>query len=169
MDKELFKRATTLPKATKAGKPKPTIPSEERALYMQLKAGIYAGRHTDPRLINMSPKFPAFSSYSNFLEDLLHVWAKAKDPRHALCYAKIDVRGVMRNGTYTATKATKGIEDVQLLIHGTLVAVEVKAGKDVQSDAQKERQSALQASGAHYLIAKDGNIIEQLEKLYSNE
>ncbi len=58
--------------------------------------------------------------------------------------------GMHRHGT---TK--KGFSDVQGCYNGIALYVEVKIGRDRQSDYQKEFQKKITASGGLYFIAKD--------------
>jgi hypothetical protein len=49
----------------------------------------------------------------------------------------------------------KGLPDVQGVMKGKYLGIEVKIGKDVQSEHQKRIESELIASGGLYFIAKD--------------
>ncbi len=48
----------------------------------------------------------------------------------------------------------KGLPDIIACFHGRCVWIEVKAGKDRQSDDQKKRQFELERAGGVYLIAR---------------
>ena len=50
---------------------------------------------------------------------------------------------------------TKGSADVSAIIAGRSVKIEVKAGKDRQSEVQREYQRKVEAAGGIYLIATD--------------
>jgi hypothetical protein len=102
-----------------------------------------------------------WKSYSNFLEDLISLWAKNR----GYSASKVDVRGTYRDGQYMPTKSTKGVADVLILANGLFIAVEVKAGKDRQSEHQKKWQEGIEANKGLYLIAKDTSIIQQLNTL----
>ena len=56
---------------------------------------------------------------------------------------------------YIPTTGTKGSADISATIKGRSVKIEVKIGKDRQSEYQKEYQRKVEASGGIYLIAKD--------------
>ncbi|QEL01111.1 hypothetical protein FKG96_09925 [Olivibacter sp. LS-1] len=50
---------------------------------------------------------------------------------------------------------TKGSADISATIKGRSVKIEVKFGKDVQSEAQRQYQESVERSGGIYYIAKD--------------
>ena len=93
-------------------------------------------------------KMPAWKRYSNMLEQCIQMWAQA----HGHSAVKIDVGGTFRKGKYTKTKATKGVEDIQLIVNGKFIAIEVKAGKDRMGKAQVKRQAECNAQGVPYLV-----------------
>jgi len=75
---------------------------------------------------------------------------------------KINNMGVMRNGKWTRSGTRKGIADIMAgkpikvgdrTISAT-VAIEVKIGKDRQSEAQKKIEAEVVKSGGFYIIAK---------------
>lgn len=78
--------------------------------------------------------------------------------------ARINVMGVwdQSKGMFRTSGSTKGIEDIDITLPVTIagisigvkVAVEVKIGKDIQSDDQIQRMQSLHKCGAHYIIAK---------------
>jgi hypothetical protein len=59
------------------------------------------------------------------------------------------------SGQYIPGTGTKGTADISATIKGKSVKIEVKFGKDRQSEAQKEYQSTIERSGGIYYIAKD--------------
>lgn len=69
----------------------------------------------------------------------------------------VDVIGIQRNfnGKYIPGTGLNGTADISATICGRSVAVEVKIGKDRQSDAQKEYQQRIENAGGLYVIAKD--------------
>lgn len=50
---------------------------------------------------------------------------------------------------------TKGSADISATIRGRSVKIEVKIGKDTQSEAQKQYQASIEAAGGIYYIARD--------------
>ncbi len=69
-----------------------------------------------------------------------------------------DIQGTTKqigSGQYIPGTGTKGTADISATIKGKSVKIEVKFGKDRQSEAQKEYQSTIERSGGIYYIAKD--------------
>jgi len=57
--------------------------------------------------------------------------------------------------TYIPGTGTKGSADISATIKGRSVKIEVKIGKDRQSEHQKEYQTKIEFAGGIYYIAKD--------------
>ena len=57
--------------------------------------------------------------------------------------------------TWTKGTSTAGSADISATIKGRSVKIEVKIGKDRQSDAQKRYQENIEKAGGIYIIAKD--------------
>ena len=69
-----------------------------------------------------------------------------------------DVVGITRRVgsiTWVKSTSTRGSADISATIKGRSVKIEVKIGKDRQSQAQKEYQQAVEQAGGLYVIAKD--------------
>lgn len=58
---------------------------------------------------------------------------------------------------------TKGTADISATINGRAVKIEVKIGRDRQSEVQKEYQKQIERAGGMYIIARD---FEQFYKWY---
>jgi hypothetical protein len=58
-------------------------------------------------------------------------------------------------GKWTPGTGTKGTADISATIRGRSVKIEVKYGKDRQSDAQKQYQADVERAGGTYYIARD--------------
>lgn len=56
---------------------------------------------------------------------------------------------------YIPTSGQRGTADISATIQGRSVKIEVKIGRDRQSEYQKQYQSEVEASGGIYYIAKD--------------
>lgn len=70
---------------------------------------------------------------------------------HPINCAVIDVKGTYRPGIgYTFSGTTKGVSDLWLTIAGRSICLEVKIGKDRQSDHQKEFERRQKVAGGHY-------------------
>jgi hypothetical protein len=57
--------------------------------------------------------------------------------------------------TWTKGTSTAGSADISATIRGRSVKIEVKIGKDRQSDAQKRYQESIERAGGVYMIARD--------------
>ena len=58
-------------------------------------------------------------------------------------------------GKYTPSTGTKGSADISATIRGRSVKIEVKYGKDRQSEVQKKYQESIEAAGGTYFIARN--------------
>ena len=70
----------------------------------------------------------------------------------------IDVVGRSRTlgkGKWTKGTGTRGSSDISATIKGRSVKIEVKFGKDKQSDHQKSYQESIEKAGGVYIIAKN--------------
>lgn len=68
--------------------------------------------------------------------------------------------------TYIKGTSTNGTADISSIINGKSVKIEIKIGKDRQSEAQKKYQQATEKAGGIYLITKSfDEFMEQYKKL----
>ena len=76
---------------------------------------------------------------------------------HDECDAwRINSTGTYRDGIgFTQNKAIRGFADIIACLNGRCVAIEIKFGKDFQSEDQKAVQARFEASKGRYLIVKD--------------
>jgi len=58
-------------------------------------------------------------------------------------------------GTWTPSTSTKGSADISATIRGRSVKIEVKYGKDKQSEVQKRYQESIEQAGGTYFIARN--------------
>ena len=65
-----------------------------------------------------------------------------------------------RLNKFRSSGSTKGLADLQAIIQGRFIAIEIKIGKDKQSYIQKKRENEITASGGNYIIVKN---IEQFK------
>jgi hypothetical protein len=71
--------------------------------------------------------------------------------------------------TWTKGTSTAGSADISATIKGRSVKIEVKIGKDRQSDAQKRYQENIEKAGGIYIIAKDfDSFVEWYENFIQN-
>lgn len=69
-----------------------------------------------------------------------------------------DMDGITRvvgKGKYTPSGSTKGSADISATIYGRSVKIEIKYGRDVQSEAQKKYQKAIEDAGGIYIIVRE--------------
>lgn len=59
------------------------------------------------------------------------------------------------SGKWIPGTGTNGTADISATIHGRSVKIEVKIGRDKQSQAQKKYQKQIEKSGGIYFIARD--------------
>lgn len=95
-----------------------------------------------------------FVNLSGFLAERTGTEGRVIDNRKTYT----DVLG--RQKTIGAVKRIKtsgmvGSSDLKLYINGKIVAVEIKVGRDRQSQAQKEYQERMEKAGGIYLIIRD--------------
>jgi len=57
-------------------------------------------------------------------------------------------------GKWTPGQSTKGTADISATIRGRSVKIEVKFGRDVQSNVQKRYQESIEKAAGTYIIAK---------------
>ena len=70
---------------------------------------------------------------------------------------------------YIPGTGTVGSADLSAVIQGRAVKIEVKIGKDKQSEAQREYQQHIEAAGGVYIIAKDfDGFIDWYEKFIAS-
>lgn len=67
---------------------------------------------------------------------------------------------------WTHSQTMSGSADIHAVIAGRFVAIEIKYGKDKQSEAQKKYQEKVEQSGARYLIVKNfDHLIDAINNL----
>jgi len=71
--------------------------------------------------------------------------------------------------TWTKGTTTAGSADISATIRGRSVKIEVKVGKDRQSDAQKRYQESIERAGGVYMIARDfDSFVEWFDEFVKN-
>jgi hypothetical protein len=71
--------------------------------------------------------------------------------------------------TWTKSTSTKGSADISATIRGRSVKIEVKVGKDRQSEAQKKYQESIERAGGVYIIARDfDSFVEWFDEFIKN-
>lgn len=96
----------------------------------------------------------------NFLSMLGYQAERIRSEGRAIDNTKIYTDIVGRRKTvgsvkYIKSTSTNGTADISATIEGFSVKIEVKIGKDKQSDDQKKYQASVEQAGGIYYIAKD--------------
>lgn len=68
---------------------------------------------------------------------------------------KTSLGTIQGKSTYLPSTGTKGSADISAIIYGVSVLIEVKMGKDRQSDHQKKYEKDVTKAGGFYFIAHD--------------
>lgn len=87
---------------------------------------------------------------ANGLAGCIEVWCKV----HGAFYQRQNSQGQYdsRLKIWRKSGTTKGIADVQVTFQGKTYNLEIKVGKDRQSEVQKEVERKIKAAGGHYAI-----------------
>jgi hypothetical protein len=147
---------------------------EYKALLHELKLKRYAVTH---------PNFPP-----DYIPKTMYKDSTANGLTRAICdyinyngyqAERINTMGTAREKKTTAGKvigvtwtkgtSTAGSADISATIKGRSVKIEVKIGKDRQSEAQKRYQENIERAGGIYIIAKDfDSFVEWYENFIQN-
>lgn len=68
---------------------------------------------------------------------------------------RVNTTGIMRNGKYTKAGGTKGAADLNCIVKGKSLQVEIKIGNDKLRPAQIAQMEKVRAAGGLYYVAKD--------------
>ena len=95
-------------------------------------------------------KKPFRDDTANGLAGCIEAWAKI----HGAFYQRQNSQGQYdsRLKMWRKSGTTKGIADVQVTYKGRTYNLEIKVGKDRQSEVQKEVERKIKAAGGHYAI-----------------
>ena len=88
-----------------------------------------------------------FINYQGYQAERINTMGTARE--------KKTTAGKVIGVTWTKGTSTAGSADISATIKGRSVKIEVKIGKDRQSDAQKRYQDNIEKAGGTYIIAKD--------------
>ena len=93
----------------------------------------------------------AFINFSGFQAERINTMGVYREGK------KIQVGENSRQlkGTWTPSTSTKGSADISATIRGRSVKIEVKYGKDKQSEVQKRYQESIEQAGGTYFIARN--------------
>ena len=102
-----------------------------------------------------TPPTPKRTRQTSTTNDLTKAIANYITLRGGYCM-RINVAGFYRQDIgYIRSGSTVGVSDLIAVVNGRLVAIEIKTGKDTQSEAQKAVQAKIVAAKGVYLIARD--------------
>lgn len=95
----------------------------------------------------------AFIQMSGYQAERINTMGVYREP------AKVkDVDGISRTvgkGKWTKSTSTSGSADISATIKGRSVKIEIKYGRDVQSEAQRKYQESIEKAGGTYIIVKN--------------
>lgn len=98
-----------------------------------------------------------FINYQGYQAERINTMGTARE--------KKTTAGKVIGVTWTKGTSTAGSADISATIKGRSVKIEVKIGKDRQSEAQKRYQENIEKAGGIYIIAKD---FDSFVKWYEN-
>lgn len=117
---------------------------------------VYALAHTafsDSSANGLTKCITKFLTMSGWQAERINTMGTYRAPKQVT-----DMDGISRvvgKGKYTPSTGTKGSADISATIKGRSVKIEVKYGKDRQSEAQKKYQEQIESAGGIYYIARD--------------
>jgi hypothetical protein len=76
---------------------------------------------------------------------------------------------IIGSAKYIPTTGTKGSADISATIFGRSVKLEIKYGKDRQSQAQKEYQTSVEQAGGTYWVIKNFNQFYELYQEFKSK
>jgi hypothetical protein len=133
---------------------------EYKALLHELKLQRYAITHPnypqdyipktmykDQTANGLTKAICDFINYQGYQAERINTMGTARE--------KKTTAGKVIGVTWTKGTSTAGSADISATIKGRSVKIEVKIGKDRQSEAQKRYQENIEKAGGTYIIAKD--------------
>jgi len=133
---------------------------EYKALLHELKLKKYAETHPnypqdyipktmykDSTANGLTRAICDYINYNGYQAERINTMGTARE--------KKTTAGKVIGVTWTKGTSTAGSADISATIKGRSVKIEVKIGKDRQSEAQKRYQENIEKAGGIYIIAKD--------------
>jgi len=133
------------------------------ALYIEMMKRKYPNvpEHAIPRMKftdnttnNLTKCVVNFINYSGYQAERISNTGRYIDESRTVT----DVLGQKRkigSGKFIPGTGTNGTADISATIHGRSVKIEIKFGKDRQSEVQKKYQEQIEKAGGIYVIVKD--------------
>lgn len=92
---------------------------------------------------------------ANGLTNCIQIWCKVNNAH----FQRQNSQGQydIRLGIWRKSGSTKGISDALLIHEGKTIHLEIKYGKDKQSEIQKKIQASIESAGGIYWIVKSYN------------
>jgi hypothetical protein len=151
-----------------------TMKKEYKALLHELKLQRYAITHPnypqdyipktmykDSTANGLTRAICDYINYNGYQAERINTMGTARE--------KKTTAGKVIGVTWTKGTSTAGSADISATIKGRSVKIEVKIGKDRQSDAQKRYQENIEKAGGTYIIAKDfDSFVEWYENFIQN-
>lgn len=104
---------------------------------------------------------------ANELTQQILKWARF----HRYFASRVNTAGIydQRTGRYRTGTTRKGFPDVVIIANGLFYGVEVKAGRDQQSQEQRNCQLEIEAAGGTYILARTLEDVAKVIKFSFNE
>ena len=103
----------------------------------------------------------SFIQFNGFQAERINTMGVAREKR--------TTEGKVIGVTWTKSTTTKGSADISATIRGRSVKIEVKVGKDRQSESQKRYQESIERAGGVYIIARDfDTFVEWFDEFVKN-
>ena len=110
----------------------------------------------------VKPKFR--DDTANGLTDCLAKWCQINDAHFQRMNSQGQYDAKLK--IWRRSGSTKGISDTLIIYRGQTIHIEIKVGKDKQSEAQKKMQVSVEASGGIYWVIKSfDQFINQINSL----
>ncbi|MDR2919099.1 MAG: hypothetical protein LBV72_07035 [Tannerella sp.] len=92
---------------------------------------------------------------SNGLTKCLQAWSKINGAH----FQRMNTTGIFdyKIGKYRHSGSTKGVTDTLIIYNGIVFNIEIKIGKDKQSEKQLAMQKSIESAGGIYIIIKNYN------------
>jgi hypothetical protein len=142
--------------------------AEQRAQYPNVPDhGLKPVKYEDKTANGLTKAIIDFLNLSGHFAERINTMGRMIDSRKQVT----DVIGrtkTIGSAKYIPTTGTKGSADISATINGKSVKIEVKIGKDRQSQDQIQYQQRTEQAGGIYLIAKDFQGFYEWYVQYSN-
>jgi len=129
--------------------------NDQAKKYPSMPIHLMAGRkYTDKTANGLTKCIKDFLNFQGHQAERISTMGRVLDNRKTF----VDVMGRSRtigSTQYIPGTGTKGSADLSGIILGRSVKLEIKIGKDRQSEAQKQYQKSVESAGGYYYLAKD--------------